>query len=288
MEGSLDSLAFAKQIADGDSFQDLTRPTKALAQDRLFRIWRKPDPVLLKVYGTPGRARRETHALEALAGIEGVVVRLGGEVNAEVAWSLFVDPGEWSLAQLPANSRLGLSAGRILRAVHDSDPGALSNLSRGIDGEWVALDFVSTMRRLNRYRRRIGLGAELYEAARTVPAPHATEPRGSHTNPSPENFAVNEYGDVTLTNWQWATLAPPEWDLSKAVWLASIHAGPVVAEALQEGYGVFVNDEQLARWTVYHGAMRLLYEAEHRMFDSGLDSFEDTVDQLQRAVERAS
>jgi len=287
MEGLMDSVALAKQIADGDRFQDLTRPTKALAQDRLFRIWRKPDPVLLKVYGTPGRARRETHALEALAGTEGVVVRLGGDINAEVAWSLFADPGEWSLAQLPENSRLGLSAGRILRAVHDSDPGALSNLSRGIDGDWVALDVVSTMRRLNRYRGRIGLDADLYEAARAVPAPYATEPRGSHTNPSPENFAVNEYGDVTLTNWQWATLAPPEWDLSKAVWLASIHAGPVVAEALQEGYGVFVGDEQLARWTVYHCAMRLVHEAEQRMFD-GSDSFEDTVDQLQRAVERAS
>jgi len=282
----MDSVALAKQIADGDRFQDLTRPTKALAQDRLFRIWRKPDPVLLKVYGTPGRARRETHALEALAGIEGVVVRLGGDINAEVAWSLFADPGEWSLAQLPENSRLGLSAGRILRAVHDSDPGALSNLSRGIDGDWVALDAVSTMRRLNRYRGRIGLDADLYEAARAVPAPYATEPRGSHTNPSPENFAVNEYGDVTLTNWQWATLAPPEWDLSKAVWLASIRAGRVVAEALQEGYGVFVGDEQLARWTVYHCAMRLVHEAEQRMFD-GSDSFEDTVDQLQRAVERA-
>jgi hypothetical protein len=171
--------------------------------------------------------------------------------------------------------------------VHDSDPGALSNLSRGIDGDWVALDFASTMKRLNRYRGRIGLDADLYAAAQAVPAPYATEPRGSHTNPSPENFAVNEYGDVTLTNWQWATLAPPEWDLSKAVWLASIHAGPVVAEALQEGYGVFVGDEQLARWTVYHGAMRLVYEAEQRMVASGSDSFEDTVDQLQRAVERA-
>ncbi len=49
------------------------------------------------------------------------MVRLGGDLNAEVAWSLFADPGEWSLAQLPENSRLGLSAGRILRAVHDSD-----------------------------------------------------------------------------------------------------------------------------------------------------------------------
>ena len=136
----MDSLALVRQIADGDRFQDLTRPTKALAQDQLFRILRKPDPVVLKVYGTPARARRETHALDALAGIEGVVVRLGGDVNAEVAWSLFADPGEWSLAQLPENSRLGLSAGRILRAVHDSDPGALSNLSRGIDGEAPSIE----------------------------------------------------------------------------------------------------------------------------------------------------
>jgi hypothetical protein len=34
--------------------------------------------------------------------------------------------------------------------------------------------------------------------------------------------------------------------------------------------------------------MRLVYEAEQRMVASGSDSFEDTVDQLQRAVERAS
>ena len=283
----MDSLALVELIAAGDRYQDLSRPTKALAQDRLFRIWRPDGPVLLKVYGTPARARRETHALEALAGIEGVPSASAAGIEAEVSWALFADPGEWSLAQLPENQRNGAAAGRILRAVHDSDPHALSNLARGIDAEWVAVDFASTMRRLNRYRGRIGLDAELYEAARNTPTPYASPPRGSHTDPSPENFVVNEYGDVTLNNWQWATLAPPEWDLSKAVWLANNHAGRRVAEGIQEGYGVFVDDVELARWTVYHATMRLVYEAEQQMFDQGADSYEDTLDQLARAIDQA-
>ena len=70
--------------------------------------------------------------------------------------------------------------------------------------------------------------------------------------------------------------------------VASIHAGPLVAEGIQEGYGVVVEQAQLARWTVYHVAMQLVYEAEQRMFDSGTDSYEDTVDQLRMAVERAT
>ena len=287
MEGQVDSLALVELIAAGDRYQDLSRPTKTLAQDRLFRIWRQDGPVLLKVYGTPARARRETHALEALTGIDGVPSANATGIEADVSWALFTDPGEWTLGQLPENQRNGVAAGRILRAVHDSDPGALSNLSRRIDAEWVAVDFASTMRRLNRYRGRIGLDAALYEEARAIPTPFASPPRGAHTDPSPQNFAVNEYGDVTLNNWQWATLAPPEWDLSKAVWLAANHAGPKLADGIQEGYGVFVDQEQLARWTVYHAAMRLVYEAEQRMFDKGTDSYEDTVVQLASAVSRA-
>lgn len=287
MERHVDSLALAELIANGDRFADLSRPTKALAQDRLFRIWRSGGPVLLKVYGTPARAKRETHALGVLAGIKGVPVPVDSGIHAEVSWTLFVDPGEWSLGQLPENERLGIAAGQILRAVHDSDPRALSNLVRGIDAEWVAVDFGSTMRRLNRYRGKLGLDAELYEAARSIPAPFASAPRGTHTDPSPENFAVNEYGEVTLNNWQWATLAPPEWDLSKAVWLATIHAGPKVAAGIQEGYGVVIEDDQLARWTVYHAAMQLVYEAEQRMGDHGTDSYDDTLAQLLGAVERA-
>jgi Phosphotransferase enzyme family len=283
----VESLALAELIAAGDRVQDLTRPTKALAQDALYRIWRNPEPVLLKVYGTAARARREAHALHALSGIDGVPQPLDGGMHDDMAWALFVDPGEWNLAQLPETRRNGTTAGKILRAVHESDPAALSNLSRGIDAEWIELDFQSTMRRLDRYRGRIGLDVDLYEAATRTKRPYASAPLGAHTDPSPMNFALNEDGDMTLTNWQWATLAPPEWDLTKAIWLASIHAGPSVAIGIQEGYGVMVDDEQLARWTVYHAAMRLVFEAEQRMFDSGPDSYEDTVGQLREAVSRA-
>lgn len=283
----MESLALAELIAAGDRVQDLTRPTKALAQDALYRIWRSPGPVLLKVYGTPARARREAHALHALSGIGGVPQPLDGGMHDDMAWALFVDPGEWNLAQLPDNKRNGTAAGKILRAVHESDPAALSNLSQGIDAGWIELDFQSTMRRLDRYRGRIGLDVDLYEAATQTKRPYASAPLGAHTDPSPTNFVLNEDGDMTLTNWQWATLAPPEWDLTKAIWLASVHAGPDVAEGIQEGYGVMVDDEQLARWTVYHAAMRLVFEAEQRMFDSGADSYEDTVGQLRDAVSRA-
>ena len=101
MEGQVDSLALVELIAAGDRYQDLSRPTKTLAQDRLFRIWRQDGPVLLKVYGTPARARRETHALEALTGIEGVPSANATGIEADVSWALFTDPGEWTLGQLP-------------------------------------------------------------------------------------------------------------------------------------------------------------------------------------------
>ncbi|MEN8113106.1 MAG: aminoglycoside phosphotransferase family protein [Actinomycetota bacterium] len=275
----------ALRIADGDRFQDLTRPTKALARNRHYRIWRDGSSVLLKVYGTGARERRESHAIEALGGIPGIPVKIDGNPDDELPWALFEDPGQWSIGSLPGNPDAARRAGAVLRAIHESDPAKLSNLSRGIDSEWVDIDHASTMRRLARYRRRVGIDAELYAAAAAVPPPDASEPRAAHTDPTPEHFLISEDGHVTLVDWEWATLAPPEWDLSKAIWLLQAQTDTVAALALQQGYGDMLSPSQMNRWIVYHAAMLLVFEAEQKMSDSGTGSFADTVEQLRLAVE---
>jgi aminoglycoside phosphotransferase (APT) family kinase protein len=221
--------------------------------------------VLLKVYGTQARERRESHALAALGGRPGIPVKLDGVGTEEESWALFKDPGQWTLGSLPESPEVARRAGELLEAVHGSDPSELTNLSRGIDAEWVDVDHASTMRRLARYRRRVGIDPELYADIAAVPPPEASDPLPAHTDPTPEHFVVDEDGTVTLVDWEWATLAPPEWDLSKAVWLVTMQSGPSAAEALVQGYRRMLGPTQLNRWIVYHAAMHLVYEAEQRM-----------------------
>lgn len=284
----MDAHALAERIAAGNRFQDLTRPTKSLAKNHHYRIWRDGTSVLLKVYGTPARERRESHAIEALQDLGCIPVRIDGSGVEEPAWALFEDPGQWSLGSLPASSDAARKAGVVLRSVHESDPKTLTNLTRGIDAEWVKVDFASTMRRLARYRGRVGIDAELYEAMAATPPPDASEPRAAHTDPTPEHFILNESGAVTLVDWEWATLAPPEWDLTKAAWLLRIRAGTAAADALQEGYGQTLDSVEMSRWIVYHAAMLLIYEAEQRMSDAGADSHADTVNEILQVIEAAA
>ncbi len=159
----------------------------------------------------------------------------------------------------------------------------MSNLSRGIDQEWVAVDFVSTFRRLERFRGKIKVASDLLEQARGVRPPFASEPKVAHTNASPENFLVDDDGNITLINWEWATLAPPEWDLSKAVWLVSLRSGPDAAVAVMDGYGRELEPAQLDRWIVYHSGMMLVFEAENTLRHD-LSEFDYLVNELQRAV----
>ena len=284
----MDAHALAERIAAGNRFRDLTRPTRSLAKNHHYRIWRDGTSVLLKVYGTPARERRESHAIEALQDLGCIPVRIDGSGVEEPAWALFEDPGQWSLGSLPASSDAARKAGVVLRSVHESDPKTLTNLTRGIDAEWVKVDFASTMRRLARYRGRVGIDAELYEAMAATPPPDASEPRAAHTDPTPEHFILNESGAVTLVDWEWATLAPPEWDLTKAAWLLRIRAGTAAADALQEGYGQTLDSVEMSRWIVYHAAMLLIYEAEQRMSDAGADSYADTVNEILRVIEAAA
>jgi aminoglycoside phosphotransferase (APT) family kinase protein len=153
-----------------------------------------------------------------------------------------------------------------------------------MDGEWLASDFRSTFERLGRYRRRLQIPAELLKAALTVQPPPCGEPKAAHTNPRPESFLVDESGAVTLFDWEWATLAPPEWDFSLATWLLRIQAGSGASEALAEGYGAVLSESDMDAWIAYHAGMLLLREAEVR--EGRLDSLSYIVDELRRVLSR--
>ena len=84
----------------------------------------------------------------------------------------------------------------------------------------------------------------------------------SHARSAPKRFTVDDGGAVTLVGWEWATLPPPEWDLSRLVWLIGSHVGDRAATAFQEGYGRHLGRAELQRWTVYHCAMLLLFRAD--------------------------
>jgi aminoglycoside phosphotransferase (APT) family kinase protein len=269
----------AKKLAAGGRVQEISR-----GADRVFRIWPGDGAYLVKVYASPTHERRERRALEALAGVAGVprVVERGSE--EDTSWVKFEDPGTWSLASLPESPGAARRAGQVLRAVHLADPEPLSNLSGGMDAEWLASDFRSTFNRLGRYRRRLEIPADLLDKGLQADPPPCGDPRASHTNPRPESFLVNEEGDVTLIDWEWATLAPPEWDFSLATWQLRLKAGPVAAAALAEGYGAALSEADLDSWIAYHAGMLLLREAETR--DGRLANLSYIVDELRRVLSR--
>ena len=270
----------AKQLAEGGKVQEITR-----GPNRIFRIWPEGEDVfLLKVYASATHERRERRALQALEGVEGVpqVVERGTE--EELSWVRFDDPGTWSLASLPESPGAARRAGQVLQSVHKADPEPLSNLAGGMDATWLASDFRSTFERLERYRRKLQIPPELLARARLADPPPCGEPRAAHTNPRPESFLVDESGAVTLVDWEWATLAPPEWDFSLATWLLRLHAGPAAAAALAEGYGAALSEADLDAWIAYHSGMILLREGETR--EGRLDSLSYIVDELRRVLSR--
>ncbi len=279
----MDAVEIAQQLAPGGSFAELSRRGRGAGGNRVFRLWQGGESRILKVYGAQSRQRREHRALEMLAGIPGLPTVLERGFEGEVHWALFRDAGQWSLASLPENQAMARSAGQILAALHHSDPSMFSNLARGIDQEWVTIDFLSTFRRLDRYRGRLGISPDLLEAARNVRPPFASSPRVAHTDPAPDNFVVDGGGNVTLVSWEWATLAPPEWDLSRALWLLTMRSGLATAHALATGYGTRLEPSQLDRWTVYHIGMMLVFETENRLAGR-LDDLRDLVAELERAV----
>jgi aminoglycoside phosphotransferase (APT) family kinase protein len=284
IESTLEPNAIARMLAMGGTFQELTASTPLVAPNQVFRIWRRGRSFVLKVYGSDARERRERHALDALEGL-GFLPRIADRgAHGTTRWILFEDAGQWNLRSLPENPGFAKRAGEIVRRLHEVEATSLSNLTRGIDGEWIALDFTSTVKRVERYRSRLGVSQDLIDTALALNPPYGSPARVSHTDPVLRNFIVDDDGLMTLIDWEWATLAPPEWDLTKLVWSASMHAGPAAAEAVVEGYGRSVDRIQLDRWIVYHAAQTLVRYAERHLSARPGDVPDNLVAEFDRAV----
>ncbi|MGI9666968.1 MAG: aminoglycoside phosphotransferase family protein [Acidimicrobiia bacterium] len=275
-------------LAVGGTYQELTASTPLMSANTVFRIWRKGQSYVLKVYGTDARERREHHALNALGRLSHLPKIRDRGVHDQTAWIMFEDAGRWNLQSLPENPGLAREAGQILRDIHDVDARPLSNLSKGMDGEWIAVDFQSSVKRLERYRSRVGVAQTQIDAAMEIKPPYASAPVVTHTDPVMRNFIVDEEGDLTLIDWEWATLSPPEWDLSKLVWSAGMHAGPSAADAVIDGYGSDIEGVQMDRWIVYHSAQTLLQYAERNLSARPGDVPDNLVAEFNRAVLGAS
>ncbi|MEN8040838.1 MAG: aminoglycoside phosphotransferase family protein [Actinomycetota bacterium] len=280
----MDPQSLARRLAAGGVVQELTATTSPTSANQVFRIWRDDGSIILKVYGSDSRQRRERHALNALSDVRSTPGVLDAGSTEDLYWVVFQDAGQWTLETLPENPGLARSAGEILRELHETDRSLVSNLEHGIDEGWIAIDFQSTLRRLDRYRARVGVSTEFIQAASEVNPPFANAPVASHTDPVPRNFIVNVEGIVTLINWEWATLAPPEWDLTRAAWSIGVHAGPRATSALLEGYGKTVDGVHLDRWIVYHTAQMLVRHTERNLSSRPSDVPNGLVDEFHRAV----
>jgi len=233
--------------------------------NKVFRLREESGlTTIAKIYGSPARERRERHALEALSNVGGVprIVKRGIEEGD--AWILMTDGGTWDLASLPRNLDNVRSAGRVLRGVHESGA-QMTNLASPIGNIEIEAHYRSTLERLERFRRRLNIPAGLLEKAVTAGAPLAGASKPSHTRPTPEQFLVSENGgQVTLIDWEWATMAPPEWDVSLATWQLANLLGDEASRAFLEGYGAAVSASRLSSWIAYHSAMIMLEAAETR------------------------
>ena len=120
------------------------------------------------------------------------------------------------------------------------------------------------------------------DKALDIEPPLATSPVPSHTRPMPSKFVVDEDGGVTLTDWEWATLGPPEWDLTLAVWQFASINGEDAAAAFRKGYAAELPESRYRSWVAYHAAMMMLDAAEVR--EGRLGDLSYLVDDLAQAV----
>ncbi|CAN5758214.1 hypothetical protein BH23ACT5_BH23ACT5_20980 [soil metagenome] len=251
-------------IAPGATVRELTSGSGA-QKNRVFRLLEEDgSATVLKIYGSPGRERRERHALEAIAGVEGVpVIMQRGLTPDGTAWAQLTDGGGWSLKSITKNLDLVRKAGSILGEIHASK-GAITNLEGGMDGDYIAAHYRSTIERLGRYRRKLQVPAHVLDLAADTPPPVSSDPGTAHTRPTADKFLVSEQGGVMLVDWEWATLAPPEWDVSLAAGdIESVHGADAVGPFL-EGYGHPMPKDRLDSWKAYHAAVTLLEAGESR------------------------
>jgi aminoglycoside phosphotransferase (APT) family kinase protein len=254
----------------------------AAGANRVFRVVQtEDDTTIVKVYPVPSREKRERRALEALAGVEGVPQLKSHGVEGDQAWLEMTDGGAWSLASLPKNPETIAAAGRTLRNVHSANA-EITNLVVGIDSDYVLSHYRSTIDRLGRFRRRFGMDQVVLDRALEIEPPLATKPVPVHTRPTPSKFVVNDAGKVTLVDWEWATLGPPELDLTLAVWQFASQFGEDAAAFFRKGYGAELPESRYRSWVAYHSAVMMLDAAEVR--EGRLGDLSYLVDDLTQAV----
>lgn len=254
----------------------------AAGANSVFRVTQnEADASIVKIYPVASREKRERHALQALAGIEGVPRVLNNGIEGELAWLRMTDGGAWNLVNLPKNMKAIEGAGRTLHNLHVAKA-EITNLTVGIDAEYVRNHYSSTIQRLGRFRRRFGMDQRVLDAALEMEPPLATSPVPVHTKPMPSKFVVNDEGEVTLVDWEWATLGPPEWDLTLAVWQFATKFGEDAAASFRAGYASDLPESRYRSWVAYHAAMMMLDAAEIR--EGRLGDLSYLVDDLREAV----
>ena len=255
----MDAVQLARSLAHGGRVNQLGTSGDAT---HLFRVHASTGPYILKIYDTESFARREERSFAVLDGADGTPQIIDRGDTDGTHWVKFADPGAWTMATLPHNLDAARACGEILRSIHTLETSNVTNLAGGMTASQVATDYRSTLQRLTRYRGRLNMSADVIDAALSVEVPRSSDPTLSHTNPRAENFFVNDAGKVTLFDWTWSTLAPPEWDFSLAYWSLGAASAAEVSVAFAEGYGATLSDEDLRPWMMYHIASFLLREAE--------------------------
>ena len=254
----------------------------AAGANSVFRITEnESDTSILKVYPVPSRQKREQRALEALAGVQGVPRLHSHGVEGDLAWVKIDDGGAWNLASLPKNLDVIEGAGKTLRGVHDAEA-EITNLAASIDNEYVLSHYRSTIERLGRFRRRFRMDQVVLDRAFDIEPPLATTSVPSHTRPAPSKFIVSADGQITLVDWEWATLGPLEWDLTLSVWQFARQLGEDAAGAFRQGYAADLPESRYRSWVAYHSAMMMLEAAEVR--EGRLGDLGYLVDDLTEAV----
>ena len=250
--------------------------------NRVYRISDEENKsMIVKVYPVASRERRERHALEALADVASVPRILANGIEGDMAWMAMTDGGHWNLASLPKNLDALENAGKALRGIHLSEA-KITNLASGIDAEYVLSHYRSTIERLGRYRRRFGMEQVVLDHALELEPPLATDPAPSHTKPLLSKFVVNDNAEILLVDWEWATLAPPEWDLTLAVWDCAGKVDEDAAAAFRAGYGAELPESRYRPWAAYHSATMMLEAAEVR--EGRLGDLQYLVDDFTEAV----
>lgn len=253
----------------------------ASTSNKVFRVTDGDRSSIIKVYPVPSREKRERRSLEELVKVGGVPRLLDHGVEGDLAWLKMTDGGAWNLASLPKNNEVIEEAGKVLRGLHEASA-HITNLVLGIDSDYVQSHFRSTIQRLGRYRRRFEMDQEVLDRAMHIEPPLATTPVPIHTRPTPSKFVVNDEGAVTLVGWEWATLGPPEMDLTLAVWQFAKTVGEDGAAAFRKGYADELPESRYRSWVAYHSAVMMLDAAEVR--EGRLGDLSYLVEDLTEAV----